>query len=57
MKSTKQIVTTLEKERKKLAACRDNLRELLDEVETQLESCQEACDNLQSAIDILSEYV
>lgn len=53
----KRIISILKAEQKKIAANRDRLRNLRDDVEAQLESCDRALENLDAAIDALSEYV
>lgn len=53
----KQIVKILERERKKIADARDELRELYDEIGDQIDSCDNGLQNLEAAIDCLSELV
>lgn len=53
----KKAMTALRKERKKISDSRDALRDVLDELETQEESCRMALEDLDSCIATLSEYV
>ena len=55
-KRTKEsILKKLKAECAKLAKCRDNLRDLQDELNMQVEASQEAADLLEECIDKLSE--
>lgn len=53
--NTKTIIRRLEKERNKIALSRDALRDLQYEVNALFESCEEGLQNLDEAIDKLSE--
>lgn len=57
MRSIKKIIADLDKQRKKLGAVRDGLRDLSGEVEGQLDDAQTALDDLDSCIEKLSEQV
>ena len=52
-----QLVRQIEKHTKAIAAHRDRLRELHDDLTAVLESADDAIDSLNYAIDKLSEYV
>ena len=49
------MLKSLQKECAKLAKTRDNLRDLLDEMNMQLEASEEAQELLEGCIDKLSE--
>ena len=49
------FLKALKKECSKLAATRDNLRDLQDELNMQVEASEEATTLLEECIDILSE--
>ena len=57
MKNMKKIVSQLEAEKKKIAKARDRIRELLGDVEGMMDSSTRGLEDLESAIDALSEYV
>ena len=48
-------IRKLERQRKKVAATRDSLGDVLDELEALKENCVEAYDLIGAAIDSLSE--
>jgi len=50
------MIRKLERERDAIAKRRDRLRELVEEWTALEDSCSMALDDLQSAIDRLSEY-
>lgn len=52
---TKQWIKHLEKHQKAIGIERDKLRETIGEMEDLADSCQDAYDNIQYAIDRLSE--
>lgn len=54
-RTPKQLVADIEAIRKRIAQCRDDLREVVDEAESLLDSSDRADDDLQRAIDALSE--
>lgn len=53
----KALLAKLTKLRKSMAADRDAMREVVDEYESILDSCDRACDGLDVAIEALSEYL
>ena len=55
--TNKAIIKRLEKEKAKIAKNRDALRELLSDAADIEESCNEALDDIERAIDALSKYV
>lgn len=55
--TTKRIIAQLEKRMKAVAVERDRLRDLEDEVGALRETCSEAYDSLERAIDALSQLV
>ena len=57
VKNMKKIVSQLEAEKKKIAKARDRIRELLGDVEGMMDSSTRGLEDLESAIDALSEYV
>lgn len=57
MKNMRKIVSQLEAEKKKIAKARDRIRDLLSDVEGMLDSSDRGLEDLESAIDALSEYV
>lgn len=56
-RSTKQLVTALEREKARLAKVRDALRDIEEDAQTQREAVDDALESLTYAIDKLSEYV
>ena len=57
MTDFKKIIAEIEKHKKQLAADRDGLNELVMELEMLREDCQEAYDELCSAVELLSRQV
>ena len=53
----KQLVKSIEASKKRIAAERDKLRSLTEEVDDLEESCNKALDDLESAVESLSELV
>jgi hypothetical protein len=53
----KQIARALEKHRKAIAAERDKMRDLLFELQSLDDVCEQATDGLEQAIESLSEQV
>jgi ABC-type transporter Mla subunit MlaD len=51
-----RLIKRIETERLRVAQRRDALREVLDDLESLHDTCAEAEDCLQRAIDALSEY-
>lgn len=56
-RSTASILKQIEKTKNRLAKQRDELRELIDELESIEGSCVEAVQSLESAADSLSQYL
>jgi hypothetical protein len=57
VKTLKPTLAELRKIQRQLAADRDKLREWYDAAESTLESTNEGIEDLESAIEKLSEYV
>lgn len=53
--NTKSFIKQLEKRRAAIGAERDKLREIVGEYQGLIDSCERADENLQCAIDALSE--
>jgi uncharacterized coiled-coil DUF342 family protein len=52
-----KLVRDIDRCKGKIAAERDKLREILSEVESIVEDCDEAHDELEAAVDCLSKYL
>jgi hypothetical protein len=57
VKGVKGILAKVESCKKRIAAERDNLRDLISELEDIAECCDVAHGDLESAADSLSEYL
>lgn len=53
----KQLIAAMEREKKKIAASRDKLRELLDEYRQIDDDATDALDSLEYAVEALSRQV
>lgn len=53
--NVKRLMATLEKRRVAIGAERDKLRDIISEYLDLAETCERAADDLQNAIDALSE--
>lgn len=54
MRTRKQLVAAIEREKRIIAKSRDTLRGLVDDVHELTENADEAIDNLENAADALS---
>lgn len=51
------ILEEINKQKTVIAGARDKLNEIKDELETEIETFDEAIEDLESATDLLSQYV
>ena len=56
-RSPRQLLALIEQHKKSIAAHRDALRDLFEELESVLDSADRGVEHLESAIDALSEYL
>ena len=55
--TNKQLITRLRAEQKRIAEDRDRLREIFEEYNMLAECCDRALDDIERAVDTLSELV
>ena len=55
--NVKKVMAALEREKVKIAASRDKLRDLEGDIQGLRESCERAVEDIERAVDALSELV